>query len=334
MTPTIASLMKIAAALGRSVSYFVEEPATPDVSVVRRDERAPVYTSKHGLDLQNISGRYGPFLIAGAEAVMAPYADSGPTPMNHPGEELVIVTGGAMRFTVDGRRYDLEAGDSIHFRTLLPHSWGNPHRAAGPRDLARRPLLLTCLWLEGVHDLLDAVLDGVADAIYLVGPRGEVRLINPAGLAVLGYDRAERAAGPRQPRHDPPHATRRHAVPGRAVPAAAGAHERAHGARRAGLVRPPRRLDGAGGLRLGAVSDRRRARRRRRLPRHLRAAGVRGGARARGRRAGPRGGARRARARGWRAPPRPSGAGSAATSTTAPSSGWSERSCGSRRRAA
>ncbi len=29
MTPTIASLMKIAAALGRSVSYFVEEPATP-----------------------------------------------------------------------------------------------------------------------------------------------------------------------------------------------------------------------------------------------------------------------------------------------------------------
>ncbi len=102
MTPTIASLMKIAAALGRSVSYFVEEPATPDVSVVRHDERAPVYTSKHGLDLQNISGRYGPFLIAGAEAVMAPYADSGPTPMNHPGEELVIVTDG--RDAVHGRR--------------------------------------------------------------------------------------------------------------------------------------------------------------------------------------------------------------------------------------
>src|SRR5688572_7271343 len=44
-------------------------------------------------------------------------------------------------------------------------------------------------------DLLDAVLAGVADAIYLVGPRGEVRLINPAGLAVLGYDRPEELIG-------------------------------------------------------------------------------------------------------------------------------------------
>ena len=126
MTPTIASLMKIAAALGRSVSFFVDEPASPDVSVVRGDERAKVYTSKQGLDLRNLSGRYGPFQIAGAEAVAEPYADSGPTPMNHPGEELVIVTEGAMDFTVDGRSYQLETGDSIHFRTQLPHSWSNP----------------------------------------------------------------------------------------------------------------------------------------------------------------------------------------------------------------
>lgn len=126
MTPTIASLMKIAAALGRSVAYFVDEPATPDVSVVRNDERAKVYTSKQGLDLRNISGRYGPFQIAGAEAFVEPYADSGPTPMNHPGEELVLVTEGQMVFTIDGQPYELGAGDSIHYRTLLPHSWANP----------------------------------------------------------------------------------------------------------------------------------------------------------------------------------------------------------------
>jgi transcriptional regulator with XRE-family HTH domain len=126
MTPTIASLMKIAAALGRSVSYFVDEPETPEVNVVRGDERAQVYTSKGGLDLKNISGRYGPFQIAGATAVAEPYADSGPTPMNHPGEELVIVQEGGLVFTVDGERYELGPGDSIHFRTHLPHSWANP----------------------------------------------------------------------------------------------------------------------------------------------------------------------------------------------------------------
>jgi transcriptional regulator with XRE-family HTH domain len=126
MTPTIASLMKIAAALGKSVAFFVEEPSTPDVTVVRADSRAPVYTSKQGLDLRNVSGRYGPFQIAGAEAVAAPGADSGPTPMNHPGEELVIVTEGEMAFTIDGERHLLGIGDSIHFRTRLPHSWANP----------------------------------------------------------------------------------------------------------------------------------------------------------------------------------------------------------------
>ena len=126
MTPTIASLMKIAAALGRSVAFFVDEPATSDVSVIRADTRAPVFTSKQGLELRNLSGRYGPFAIAGAEAVLEPFASSGATPMNHPGEELVIVTEGEMAFTIDGREHLLDAGDSIHFRTRLPHSWSNP----------------------------------------------------------------------------------------------------------------------------------------------------------------------------------------------------------------
>ena len=126
MTPTIASLMKIAAALGKSVAYFVDEPENPDVNVIRGDERARVYTSKHGLDLRNLSGRYGGFAMAGAEAHVEPRAESGPTPMSHPGEELVVVLEGLMVFEVDGHAHEVGAGDSIHFRTLRPHSWRNP----------------------------------------------------------------------------------------------------------------------------------------------------------------------------------------------------------------
>src|SRR5687768_6097016 len=107
MTPTIASLMKVAAALGKSVAYFVDEPESPDVNVIRGDERAKVYTSKQGLELRNLSGRYGGFAMAGAEAVVEPFADSGPTPMNHPGEELVIVVEGRMEFEVDGMLHEV-----------------------------------------------------------------------------------------------------------------------------------------------------------------------------------------------------------------------------------
>ncbi len=127
MTPTIASLMKVAAALGKSVGYFVEEvEATRPVTVIRADERSRLYTSKEGLELQNISGRYGPFWVAGAEAIVEPRADSGPDPMSHPGEELVLLLDGSMTFTIDGEPYELQAGDSIHFRTVRPHSWANP----------------------------------------------------------------------------------------------------------------------------------------------------------------------------------------------------------------
>ena len=127
MTPTIASLMKVAAALGKSVGYFVEEvEATRPVTVIRGDARSRLYTSKQGLELQNISGRYGPFWVAGADAYVEPLADSGPEPMSHPGEELVLVLDGRMNFTIDGELHELNAGDSIHFRTVRPHSWGNP----------------------------------------------------------------------------------------------------------------------------------------------------------------------------------------------------------------
>jgi len=137
MTPTIASLMKIASALGKSVGFFVEEAdSTRPVTVVRGDERTLLYTSKEGLTLENISGRYGPFWVAGAEATVEPLADSGPVPMQHPGEELVLVVEGSMRFTIDDEPYDLEAGDSIHFRTVRPHSWANP------TDLPARALWL------------------------------------------------------------------------------------------------------------------------------------------------------------------------------------------------
>jgi uncharacterized cupin superfamily protein len=109
------------------VSSFIDEDVeVPAAIVVRSDERARLYTSKAGIALDNVSGRYGRYRLAGAEAVVEPLADSGPDPMRHPGEELVYLLEGAMCFTVDGQAIHLEPGDSIHFRTDRPHTWQNP----------------------------------------------------------------------------------------------------------------------------------------------------------------------------------------------------------------
>jgi transcriptional regulator with XRE-family HTH domain len=127
MTPTIATLMKVAAALGTSVSYFIDEDvAVAAAIVVRSDERARLYTSKTGIALDNVSGRYGRYRLAGAEARVEARATSGPDAMRHPGEELVYVLEGELCFTVDGEPIRVGPGDSIHFRTDRPHTWENP----------------------------------------------------------------------------------------------------------------------------------------------------------------------------------------------------------------
>jgi transcriptional regulator with XRE-family HTH domain len=143
MVPTIATLMKLANALNRPVSYFVDEESVIDRPVVytAADQGRPVYTSKSGLELRSISGAYGRFFMAGAAATVSPQADSGRKAMEHPGEELVYVVRGALDFEVDGVTHHLEAGDALHFRTDRPHRWCNPTaEPAGAVWMALRPM--------------------------------------------------------------------------------------------------------------------------------------------------------------------------------------------------
>jgi len=126
MVPTITTLMKLAAALNRSVAYFVDEEPSEAAILVRSDERKKVFTSKERLDLAGITGPYGQFFMAGAVATVEPEADSGPKPMEHPGEELVFMLEGSLCFTVEEEEYVLRRGDALHFRTDRPHRWSNP----------------------------------------------------------------------------------------------------------------------------------------------------------------------------------------------------------------
>jgi Predicted transcriptional regulators len=126
MVPTITTLLKIAAALDRPVSYFVEDDDEDLPTVLTKAEsRRPIYTSHAGIDLAGITGPYGEFLVAAAVATVIPGATSGSKPMQHPGEELLYMVSGRLEFTVGGVIHVLTPGDSLHFRTQQPHFWRN-----------------------------------------------------------------------------------------------------------------------------------------------------------------------------------------------------------------
>jgi transcriptional regulator with XRE-family HTH domain len=127
MVPTITTLLKLGTALGVPVSYFVqEEESHPEpVHFTAADERRAVFTPHTGLSLSGITGSYRQFQTAAAVASMAPGANSGEKPLKHPGEELVHVLRGQVRFHVGEQDFVLTEGDSLHFSGDVPHHWEN-----------------------------------------------------------------------------------------------------------------------------------------------------------------------------------------------------------------
>jgi len=127
MVPTITTLLKLGAALGVPVSYFVEEDEQPPEPVHHTpvDRRPTVYTPHNGLTLAGITGSYRQFQTAAAVATVAPGASSGEKLLVHPGEELVHVIEGVLSFQVGSETYRLGKGDSLHFGGQVPHHWAN-----------------------------------------------------------------------------------------------------------------------------------------------------------------------------------------------------------------
>lgn len=123
--PTITTMMKISDALGKRVSFFIEEKDEDSV-FVSAGKRESIFTFKKGLDLQCVSAKkYGDFIMTAAYAIAEVGASSGKKPMSHRGEELVYCIQGKMEFQVNNKIYILNPGDSLHFRTHAEHKWKN-----------------------------------------------------------------------------------------------------------------------------------------------------------------------------------------------------------------
>jgi len=78
MVPTITTLLKVATALGRPVSYFVQEAdGQPEpVAFTSSTERPTLFTPHAGLTLAGVSGPYAPFRSAAALATRSVQDDA------------------------------------------------------------------------------------------------------------------------------------------------------------------------------------------------------------------------------------------------------------------
>ncbi len=129
MMPSVAVMMKVARGLRKKIGFFLdaEEPAT-EVSLTRKRDRSPGGLRSDEFVAEALSNGISGAEFDGFHITLPPGGSSGAEPVRHRGEDLVYCIRGRVTFTVGQQQYTLGAGDCLHFKGKLPHSWKNSGR--------------------------------------------------------------------------------------------------------------------------------------------------------------------------------------------------------------
>ncbi|MFH1276779.1 MAG: cupin domain-containing protein [Candidatus Eisenbacteria bacterium] len=121
-SPTIGALEKLAKALDKTASYFIEERMMEDIACVGKDERSILVNERTGIRLEGLSNGIPGGTLHFCRILATPITVE-PHLRAHEGEEAITVLKGSLDLIVGGERFRLKAGDSAHFKAHEPHSF-------------------------------------------------------------------------------------------------------------------------------------------------------------------------------------------------------------------
>jgi len=117
---SIGSLKRIADALGVSMADLFEPDGLPGPRVLRRDERPALQFGILGRKLLLTPRPLHHLEVFAGELEVN--GSTGPEPYAHgDSEELFVVVSGTVRLELGGEEFELEPGDSIDYRSSIPH---------------------------------------------------------------------------------------------------------------------------------------------------------------------------------------------------------------------
>jgi transcriptional regulator with XRE-family HTH domain len=120
-SPTIGALEKLARALDKTTSFFIEDNILDEVCHLPKSERNVLVNEKTGLRLEGLTNGIAGGTIHYYHLTATPILQE-PRKKSHPGEEAIVVTRGSLDVQVGDAQYRLKSGDSIHFKSSKPHS--------------------------------------------------------------------------------------------------------------------------------------------------------------------------------------------------------------------
>jgi transcriptional regulator with XRE-family HTH domain len=131
MMPSVGVLLKVARGLGRRITDLVRsESAVTDVMHLTPRERQAVYLGD-SMVVERLTGALHKPSIEMWRVSLYPHHDISSDRdtihdgIQYEGEELVVCEQGSVEFRVGEQSYRLEAGDTLHLKASIPHSWHN-----------------------------------------------------------------------------------------------------------------------------------------------------------------------------------------------------------------
>ena len=125
VSPSIASLDRIAGELGLTLASLFEATQAPVPSVVRSTAR-PGFTSSWSrarVESLTPSGERRP--LEAVAVSLAPLGASGKDASVHPADQFAYVLQGPLTLTLGGQRLSLDTGDAAMIPRKTPHRWHN-----------------------------------------------------------------------------------------------------------------------------------------------------------------------------------------------------------------
>jgi transcriptional regulator with XRE-family HTH domain len=128
IVPSIAVVVRLAHALNRRASYFIEDDhqEQTDVRLIERGHGRRLTTDDAPVAIEQIAE---PLVNPRMEAYLLTVQPGGQSgeieSMIYRGEEIIHCKRGKLRFELRGQKYFLSPGDTLHLKGDIPHGWEN-----------------------------------------------------------------------------------------------------------------------------------------------------------------------------------------------------------------
>jgi transcriptional regulator with XRE-family HTH domain len=126
VTPSIATLFKIANFLGKKTSFFLDdytEERQVESPVVKKKERTILHSKNSRIRYELLNPKLRDTNVEFLEVILEKGCETGI--YNHEGNEYGIVLSGKLEVILEGNHYVLGPGDSIAFECPRPHGFRN-----------------------------------------------------------------------------------------------------------------------------------------------------------------------------------------------------------------